>query len=134
MELAENLEFSIVRLQNACEILLNRYGESVVGRQVEIQNLGMAVMWNYAMFASVGRASRSYCIGLRYSAYETLAAESLFEASAQILKIALDIKHNQSGYQGQHKAVAESVINQYRNQQNPLPSILKSRLIQKSGH
>lgn len=131
MDLAEDLEFSIMRLQYSCEILLNRYGKSAAERQNEIQTLGEAVMWNYAMFASIGRASRSYCIGLRYSAYETLAVESLFEATSQILKIALDIKHNRSGYHGKYKAVAETIFS-HRNQLNPITSILQSGLIQKT--
>lgn len=115
-DLATDLEFSILRLRYSSEMLLSRYGNLCTQRsQAEIQDLGEAVMWIYAMFASIGRSSRSYCIGLRYSAYETVAAASLMDAEPQILKMALDIKRNQSGYYGYKKTVAENALKQFRN-------------------
>lgn len=110
-ELAENLEFSILRLRYAAEILLNRYGETVGEQEIEIKKLGEAAMLNYAMFSSIGRASRSYCIGLRYSAYETILADCLFQiGSENILKTALDIKHNRNEYSAQHKMIIENIL------------------------
>lgn len=132
MQLSQNLEESILRLQFSSEMLLNRYGDSVTERQVEIQSLGDAVMRNYAMFASIGRASRSYCCGLQYSVYETVAAASLIETfTRQILKMALDIKHNRSDYHHLHKSIVESVLKQHRNQSIPIPTVLQSGVIQK---
>lgn len=110
-ELAEDLEFSILRLRYASEILINRYGQSASERETEIERLGAAAMWNYIMFASIGRASRSYCIGLQFSAYETILAECLFQTGAEnILKTALDIKHNQKGFSEEHKTIVNDIL------------------------
>lgn len=120
MELADDLERSIVRLRCACEMLLSRYGESVAERHVEIQNIGEAAMQNYAMFASLGRASRSYCIGLQYSAYETIVAASICGAKSDILDMVLDIKHNRSGYDGVHKTIAGNELKRFKQNAKPL--------------
>lgn len=111
-ELAENLEFSILRLRYASEILLSRYGESVGQREIEIKQLGELAMLNYAMFASIGRASRSYCIGLQYSGHETILAECLFQIGTEhILKTALNLKHSKRNeYREQSKTIVENVI------------------------
>lgn len=110
-ELAENLEFSILRLRYASEILLNRYGESVGAREAEIEQLGEAAMLNFAMFASIGRASRSYCIGLQYSAHETILAESLFQIGTErVLKTALNLKHKRNEYIEQYKVIVENIL------------------------
>lgn len=131
-DLAKDLEESILRLRFSSEMLLNRHGDSITERQVEIQSLGDAVMRNYAMFASIGRASRSYCIGLQYSVYETVAAGCLIQSFArQILKLALDIKHNRSGYHDLHKSIVENVLKRHRNQSISIPSVLQSGVIQK---
>lgn len=119
MDLADDLERSIVRLRCACEMLLSRYGESVDERQVEIQNIGEAAMQNYAMFASLARASRSYCIGLQHSAYETICAAGVCGASTDILEMVLDIKYNRSGYDGVHKTIAENAIKQFKQHSKP---------------
>lgn len=110
-ELAEDLEFSILRLRYASEMLINRYGQSVGEQEIEIRKLGEAAMWNYAMFASIARASRAYCIGLRYSAYETILAECLMQiGSEHNLKTALDIKHNQNEFSEQHKTILSNIL------------------------
>lgn len=110
-ERAEDLEFAILRLRYASEILINRYGKSIGEREIEIRKLGEAAMWNYAMFASIARASRSYCIGLRYSAYETILAECLYEIGTENnLKFALDLKHNQTEYSEQHKIIMNHIL------------------------
>lgn len=110
-ELAENLEFSILRLRYASEILLSRYGESVGERETEIKQLGELAMMNYAMFASIGRASRSYCIGLQYCAHETILAESLFQFGTEhILKTAVNFKHKQNEHNEQYKIIVDNIL------------------------
>lgn len=109
-ELAEDLEFSILRLRYASEMLLTRYDSSVGERQNDIKHLGEAAMWNYAMFASIGRASRAYCIGLRYSAYETILADSLFIMGTENnLQTALNIKHQRNEYSEEHKEIFDFI-------------------------
>lgn len=131
-EMAISSEHSILRLQCASEILLNRYAGSVYERQIEIENLAKMAMQNFAMFASLGRASRSYCIGLRYSVYETVAAGCLVQsAERDVLKMALDIKHNRSEYHDLHRTITENSLEKYRNQSIPIPSVIHSRVIQK---
>lgn len=134
MDAANDLEYSILRLQYTSEMLLNRYGRLSSERHVEIQNLGEAAMQNYAMFASLARASRSYCIGLRYSVYETLAAGCLVqEFSRKILKMALDIKHNRSDATNDllHKTISGNLLKRHRNQSITIPSVLNSGILQK---
>lgn len=113
-------------------MLLNRYGDSVNERQVEIHDLGEAAMQNYAMFTSLARSSRAYCIGLRYSKYEIVAAGCLVQAfSRNILKMALQIKHDQNGYRDLHKIVTENVLKRHRNQSIAIPSVLQTGVMQK---
>lgn len=103
-EQAENMELSVLRLRYASEMLLKRFGITVGEREHDIKNLGEAVIWNYAMFASIGRASRAYCIGHRYSVYETILADALsIMGTEKNLEIALNIKHNRNEYSEEQK-------------------------------
>lgn len=105
------LEESLVRMQIGTEMLLSRFGTDASERHLDICRLGEAAIRNYAMFASVGRASRSYCIGLRYSVYETVAAASLVELHAShILAMILEIK-NSSDNDEKHQNMAKLVLN-----------------------
>lgn len=130
IEMANELEFSIRRLQYSSEMLLSRYGENAFDRQIEIEALGEAAMQNFAMFAGLARASRGYCIGLRYSAYETLAAGCLVQAFSPIIeKMALNIKHNRNGLQDAQKLVVESLLKQHKSQSKTMvPSVLNGVL------
>ncbi|XP_031628107.1 complex I assembly factor ACAD9, mitochondrial-like [Contarinia nasturtii] len=133
IETANDLEYSILRMQYSSEMLLNSYGEKIADREIEIRNLGEAAMQNYAMFASVARASRAYCIGLRYSAYETMVAGCLIQAfSPSIRKMALDIKHNRGPFpQNIDETIAENLLKQHRNKSSTIPSVLNG-VLQKS--
>lgn len=64
MESANDLEYCVLRLQYAIAVLLSRYGADAVNQQVELMRLGDTAVKIYAMTAVLGRASRSYCIGL----------------------------------------------------------------------
>lgn len=131
-ELATELEYSILRLQCCAEMLLSRYRESVTERQTEIEQFGEIVIQNYAMFASLARASRAYCVGLRYSVFETVAAGCLTENyTRNILKQALDIKYNRNGIQGLDHTIVNNLLKRHRNQSIVIPSVLHSRVIQK---
>ncbi|CRK87520.1 CLUMA_CG001321, isoform A, partial [Clunio marinus] len=56
------VEASISRLGDAVDILLGRHGSLIVEHTVEVNKIGEAATLCYAMFASIARASRSYCI------------------------------------------------------------------------
>lgn len=89
---AQWLEFSIIRLQAATEILLGRHGPKVIDHRIEVARLSDMATLCYGMFASVARASRSYCIGLRNSDYEMLIASAFcLSASDRVKAIAVDI-------------------------------------------
>lgn len=73
---AQWLEHSILRLQIGTELLLGRHGVQVLDKQVEIRRLAECAVLIYGMFASVSRASRSYCIGLQFHDYEMLISST----------------------------------------------------------
>lgn len=88
------VESSILRMHAATEMLLHRYKTDATERHMDVRRLGEAAILNYAMFASVSRASRAYCIGLRYSVYETVMATSLVERDEnRVLDLMLAIKN-----------------------------------------
>lgn len=90
------MELSIVRLHLLSEFLLGRYGTEIYQHQVDLQRLAEVATLCYAMFASVARASRSYCIGLRYADFEMHTATSICShATERIIHLAEEIQHNQ---------------------------------------
>ncbi|KAK4882088.1 hypothetical protein RN001_005407 [Aquatica leii] len=73
-EPAECLEYTVLRLQYATEILLARFGPEIVNQHMELGKLAECVIDIYAMAACLARASRSYCIGLENANYEMVIA------------------------------------------------------------
>lgn len=71
------IEHSVARLQMSVDLLFSRYGSTIIHRHNETKRLAEMVTAIYAMFASVSRASRSYCIGLQFSDHELLTAMSI---------------------------------------------------------
>lgn len=95
---ANFLEFSILRMNAAAEIILARHGMTVVQHTVEVAKLAEAAMLCYAMFATIARASRSYCIGLRNADQEThLAICYSYITSERIKKIAVELDQGEYG-------------------------------------
>lgn len=84
---ASFLEFSILRLSAASEIVLSRHGALVVQHSVEVAKLAEAATLCYAMFASAARASRSYCIGLRNADQEVNLANYFCFYGAESVKV-----------------------------------------------
>ncbi|EDV56448.1 acyl-CoA dehydrogenase family member 9, mitochondrial [Drosophila erecta] len=74
---AQCIEQSVARLQMAVELMLTKHGNAVVERQSEMQRLAEVGTLIYAMWASVARASRSYCIGLPLADHELLTASAI---------------------------------------------------------
>lgn len=64
IESANDLEYCVLRLQYAITVLLSRYGADTVNQQVELMRLANIAVKIYAMTCVLGRASRSFCIGL----------------------------------------------------------------------
>ena len=89
---AQWLEFSILRLEAATEILLARHGQEIINFKLEVMRLSEVAGLCFAMFASVSRASRAYCIGLKHADYEMLIASSFcLSASEKVKLICQDI-------------------------------------------
>ncbi|XP_037954295.1 complex I assembly factor ACAD9, mitochondrial-like [Teleopsis dalmanni] len=74
---AQLFEHSVARLHMSAELLLTRYGTTILEQHNELNRTTEIVMHLYAMFASLSRASRSYCIGLTLSKREVLLASSI---------------------------------------------------------
>lgn len=95
---ADGLEFSILRLNAAADILLARHGSLIGEHPVEVTKLAEAAVLCYAMFCSAARASRSYCIGLRNADQEmSLVNYFCFEAAAKVKSIAQEIDSGEYG-------------------------------------
>ncbi|KAJ3665428.1 hypothetical protein Zmor_000924 [Zophobas morio] len=85
VQAAQRLEYCVLRLQYATEIFFTRYGAEVINKHSELRLLGECVIDIYAMAACLGRASRSYCIGLQHSDHEmTLAAAFTVNATKRV--------------------------------------------------
>lgn len=74
---AQSVEQSVARLQMCVELLLTRYGNAVVEKHHDMHRLANITATIYAMFASLSRASRSYCIGLQLADYELVLASAV---------------------------------------------------------
>nr|CAD7257946.1 unnamed protein product [Timema shepardi] len=68
------LEYCVLRLQYASEMVLTRHGSEVGEHQMELSRLADIAIDVFAMTAVLGRASRSYCIGLQNGSDEMLIA------------------------------------------------------------
>lgn len=133
IDMAKALDWSINRLQIAAEMLISRQSEEAFSRTIDLQKLGETAMLNYATFASVGRSSRAYCIGLRYSVYETVAASGItLPAEEHICNIVTNLRKKIYDYDDQQKKIAENVIDKHKNKLQLMPSILQSGILQKS--
>ena len=67
---AKLLEYCVLRLQYGVEVALVRHGKEIIERQMVLRRLADVVIDIYSMTAVLGRASRSYCIGLQDSKEE----------------------------------------------------------------
>ncbi|XP_055882108.1 complex I assembly factor ACAD9, mitochondrial-like isoform X2 [Biomphalaria glabrata] len=82
---ARILSSCLVSLGMAVEDILPLYGNKVVNEQMKLRRLADIAIDLYAMLACIGRASRSYCIGLKNSDHEVLLTRSFcYEADQRI--------------------------------------------------
>lgn len=90
---AHMLELCLKRLFIATEIALGRHGRNIVEAQTEVVRLARCATLLYACLATISRASRSYCCGLRYADMEILLANTYTsEAMKEIKSITDDIE------------------------------------------
>ncbi|XP_023018926.2 acyl-CoA dehydrogenase family member enigma [Leptinotarsa decemlineata] len=76
MSSSQNLEYCVKRLEFAVEVLLARHGPEIVNQHMELRRLAEVIIDIYGMTACLGRASRSYCIGLQHGDYEMMIANT----------------------------------------------------------
>lgn len=89
---AQCIEHSVARLNMAVELMFTRHGNAVVERQHEMQRLSNIATTVYAMWASVARASRSYCIGLSFADHEMLTASAICtQGKDDVMRLASEI-------------------------------------------
>ncbi|CAB3376296.1 Hypothetical predicted protein [Cloeon dipterum] len=81
-----NVEYCVLRLQYATMIVLQRYGKGVIDAQLELRRVADIAINVYAAFASVSRASRSYCIGLHNAEYELVLAQTVALKTLALVK------------------------------------------------
>ncbi|XP_038221152.1 complex I assembly factor ACAD9, mitochondrial [Zerene cesonia] len=78
---SDNLEYCVKRMRFVCETMLARHGLDVATAYTELTRLAEAATEILAMTSVLGRASRSYCIGVRNAENEMKIAASFVEAS-----------------------------------------------------
>ncbi|CAG4981448.1 unnamed protein product [Colias eurytheme] len=78
---SDNLEYCVKRMRFVCETMLARHGLEVATAYTELSRLAQAATEILAMTAVLGRASRSYCIGVRNAETEMKLAACFVEAS-----------------------------------------------------
>uniref|UniRef100_A0A1Y1M8F1 Acyl-CoA dehydrogenase/oxidase C-terminal domain-containing protein n=1 Tax=Photinus pyralis TaxID=7054 RepID=A0A1Y1M8F1_PHOPY len=88
-ESANRLEYCVLRLQFATETLLARHGQEVANQHMDLKRLAECLIDIYVMTACLGRASRSYCIGLRNAHFEMMLAGSYCAKAMQEVKVKL---------------------------------------------
>lgn len=90
---AQWLEHSILRLQTSTETILTRYGLQAMDKQVELRRLAESATLIYATFATVARASRSYCIGLQHADFEMVAANAFaLDTMQRVKQLAVEMR------------------------------------------
>lgn len=93
------LESTLARLEMASEMVFTRYGEDAMQQTLHFLRLGEAAILAYSMFASLARASRSYCVGLKFSKHDTVfgtaACQYGMESALQLLQAIRDDEKDQ---------------------------------------
>lgn len=131
---ADSIEESIQRLQCSCEILLSRFGEETLSHRIDLRTIGEIAVNTYAMFASVSRSSRAYCIGIRFGQYETVIAANLVEPiKEQIYNQAVDFKFKRNGIMDSQKLVVDRSLDLYKKKISPFLPVSQTGLIRKSN-
>lgn len=88
------LDQSVSRLKTAVEVCFSRHGQDILQRHAEVLRISSAATLIYAMFTSLARSSRSYCIGLQHSEHEIRIASTFsFDAMNEIKKHVIDVNN-----------------------------------------
>ncbi|KAF4533144.1 hypothetical protein B566_EDAN007955 [Ephemera danica] len=109
---SRQLEYSVLRLQYAVEILLSRYGNDVMNHQMELKRIADVAIDIYGSTAVLARASRSYCIGLRNAEHELVLATTFCQDALNRIKINIkEIELGSGGTQDvSYKKIADKIF------------------------
>lgn len=88
------LEQSFGRMEKSVKTFLVRHGANAMVHEMDVQRLSEMVTLIYAMTAVFGRASRSYCIGLRNAEHELgVASTFAYQSHLRIELLSKEIEH-----------------------------------------
>ncbi|XP_059477432.1 complex I assembly factor ACAD9, mitochondrial-like [Neocloeon triangulifer] len=83
---ANQLEYCVLRLQYAVQVVLQTHGKDVVDAQLDLKRIADMSINVYAAFSSLSRASRAYCIGLHNAEYELTLANTIVMRTLTLVK------------------------------------------------
>lgn len=83
---SKQLEYCVKRLEFASEVLLVRYGGDIFNYHMDLRRLANAIIDTYVIAACLGRASRSYCIGLQHGDVEMMIANTYSNSAVERVK------------------------------------------------
>lgn len=109
---AEMLEKCLKRFKMAIEFSLTRHGRNILEAQTEVARLARCATLLYSVMATVSRASRSYCIGLRFADVEILQANTYaLEAMKEIKRITDDLEEGENSTNDlNHKTISRQLF------------------------
>lgn len=94
---AQMLEICLKRFKIGVEISLSRNARNILEAQSEVARIARCAMLIYSCLATISRASRSYCIGLRYADMEILLANTYtLETMKEIKRITNDLEEGEN--------------------------------------
>lgn len=109
---AEMLEVGLKRLQIATQISLSRNGREILQAHAELERLAKCATLLYATVATVSRASRSYCIGVRYADVEIILANTFTMECLNEIEVLTEQIHAGQNMANDmnHKTIAKQVF------------------------
>ncbi|XP_063706085.1 complex I assembly factor ACAD9, mitochondrial [Culicoides brevitarsis] len=112
----EMLEVAMKRVNIAMEEALTRHGQEIVLAHTEIERLSRCATLLYAVLATISRASRSYCIGVRYCDDEIMLAHTFTMEVFDEIKILTEqiVDNAYTTHDKNHKRIAQQLYDSKR--------------------
>ncbi|XP_074644611.1 complex I assembly factor ACAD9, mitochondrial-like [Tubulanus polymorphus] len=108
---ANELESRVLKFKISVENILQKHGNKIIDKQMELKRLADIAIDIYVMTAVIGRASRSICIGLRNHDYEkNLANAFCFEACKRIDRNLEELQLGFNNIDDVYKEIADGVF------------------------
>lgn len=106
------LEYCVLRLQYCVENMLVCHGQEIKDRQIVLEKISEILVDVYGMTAVLGRASRSYCTGIKFSDDEIMLTKTFCQDALVRIKLAINslLDSNYSTQDLSHFKIADLVI------------------------